>query len=216
MKPNSILPMISWKLGQDGTCLCTVAVRDTGGRNCRKGHLVIMEGYISVFVCSHALEHLACPLLILWIGGWVGRKINSEMYAYMLDKSKKLREKTSQPSNEIAKNTLRSLTVFPRFLCWFLAFTRLLFTLKNAWVLPLMLLFRCKSDTGFMWGMESRRVFGIFRFYFIFISYSVKLQRCTSFLILKRNPSDKLSSLEGEEFCQNQDERCLSAVVLMY
>lgn len=57
---------------------------------------------------------------------------------------------------------------------------------------------------------------GIFRFYFIFISYSVALQRRTSFLISKRNPSDKLRSLQGEEFCQNQDERSLSAVALMY
>lgn len=57
---------------------------------------------------------------------------------------------------------------------------------------------------------------GIFRFYFIFISYSVTLQRRTSFLISKRNPSDKLRSLWGEEFCQNQDERCLPAVALMY
>lgn len=56
MKPNSIMPMVSWKLGHDGTHLCTVAVRDASGRNCKKEHLVIKEGYISVFACSHALS----------------------------------------------------------------------------------------------------------------------------------------------------------------
>lgn len=111
---------------------------------------------------------------------------------------------------------LLSLTVFPKFLCWFLAFTRLLFTLKYGWALPLMLLFGHKSDTGSVWRMEREVVLGIFRFYFIFISYSVTLQRWTSFLISKRNPSDELCSLRGEEFCQNQDERCLSAGALMY
>lgn len=41
---HSIIPMISWKLGHDGTHLCTVAVRGASGRNCRKGHQVIKEG----------------------------------------------------------------------------------------------------------------------------------------------------------------------------
>lgn len=114
------------------------------------------------------------------------------------------------------KNTLLLLTVLSRFLCLFLTFTRLLFTLQNGWALPLILLFGCKNDIGFVWGMVSRIVLGIFRCYFIFISYTVTLQRRTSFLISKRNPSDKLHSLWGEGFCQNQGERCLFAVALMW
>lgn len=121
-----------------------------------------------------------------------------------------------KPSNEIVKKILLSLTGISRFLCLFLTFTRLLFTLQNGWVLSLMLLFGCKNDIGFMWGMKNRIVLGIFRFYFIFTSYTVTLQRRTSFLISKRNPSDKLHSLWGEGFCQNQDERCLFAVALMW
>lgn len=156
MKPNSIIPMISWKLGHGGTHLCTVAVRGASGRNCRKGHQVIKEGwrkgYIAVFACSHALMHLACPLLILRIAAWVGRQINRCMHIYWI---RVRNEKTQPPSNEMVKNTLLSLTDIPRFLRLFLTFARLPFTLKNGWVLPLMLLFRHKSDTGFMWGMES-------------------------------------------------------------
>lgn len=92
---------------------------------------------------------------------------------------------------------------------------RFLFTLKNGWLLPLVLPFRRILDSCEGWKTEYCWAYLDSISFFISYIYSNSKEYIPQvYTILKINPSDKLHSLWGEGFCQNQAEKYLFAVAL--